>query len=312
MYKGQKVKFIISNKQIEKLGDYFHNNLDKVFKNKVDEYLTAYIRIHWKKIVGSAFSQHSYVVDIVNKTLLLCAWPDTWATEIKAFESDIVKKINNFAGKRLVKTIDFTYYDLKKRKKIPKILDNNNSPKRNPKLNLLTDTETENIDNSLSKVKDQDLKNLLKKYGTIAKQMQNYRRDNLIRCKICGKFKGSEICNECKLVGENELKNKVIKLLSDLPYLGFADAEKEIPNLSPDFFNKVRFEMIQRQAKKVRLKDGVTLEAKCLTMLYKSIPPEFLSDDKVMETLKTLRYDLAESGIFTKKDFKNKSRGELQ
>ncbi len=70
--------------------------------------------------------------------------------------------------------------------------------------------------------------------------------------------------------------------------------------------------MIQRQAKKVRLKDGVTLEAKCLTMLYKSIPPEFLSDDKVMETLKTLRYDLAESGIFTKKDFKNKSRGELQ
>jgi len=315
MYKGRKIKFQISNKQIEKFGDYFKNNLNKIFKNSLDRYLTAYVRYHWRKVVGQGFSQHSYLVDISNGALFLRAWPDTWSTQIKAYEMDILNSVNTFAGKRLVNHIVFTKYDMEKIKKNSKkikIVDKTAVLKSKLKLSPLTENEKESIDNSLSKVKDKDLKKLLKKYGTLAKQVQNYRRDNLTRCKICGQFNGNEICNECKLKGEKELKNKVVKLLSDLPYLGFAEALKEIPNLYPDFFNKVRFEMIQRQAKKVKFTDGVTLEAKCLTMLYKSIPPEFLSDKIVMETLKSLRYDLAEPGVFKKDSFKKSENKNLE
>jgi len=300
----RKVKFKISNKQIEKLGDYFKNNLNSVFRNSVDKYLTAYVRVHWKEVVGSTTYRHSRVVNITNGTLFLRAWPDTWSNEIRACQNDIVAKVNAFAGKNIAREISFKPYEPEKKENIPKLV-NNAALKRKVKLDVLTEEEKKEISESLSKVTDKDLKKVLRKYATLSKKVQNYRRDNLTKCKICGKFKGKEICDDCIISGEQKLKEMVIKLLSDLPYLGFADASKEIPNLSPDFFNKVRFEMIQRQAKKVRLKDGVTLEAKCLTMLYKSMPPEFLNDDIVMETLKFLRYDLAESGIFSKKDFKS-------
>ena len=307
----QKVKFVISNKQIEKFGDYFQNNLNKVFRNSVDKYLTAYIRVHWKEVVGPTMFKHSRVVDISSGVLFLRAWPDTWRTEIKACQGDIVKKVNAFAGKHLVQEIDFKPYEPEQKETIPNLV-NNATLKRKIKLDILTKEEKYDISKSLSKVEDKDLKKVLKKYATLAKKVQNYRRDNLTKCKICGKFKGKEICDECIISGEQKLKNMVVKLLKDLPYLGFADAEKEIPSLTPDFFHKVRFEMIQRQAKKVKFTDGVTLEAKCLTMLYKSIPPEFLNDKIVMETLKSLRYDLAEPGIFKKDSFKKSENKNLE
>ena len=302
--KSQKINYRISNKQIEKFGDYFKNSINKIFKGHGDDYLSAYVKHHWKDIVGENVAKNVWVAKISDKTLTLWTRHPAWAQEIKHYEEDIISKANAFAGKNLIRFIKFTTYISSKKKNADKVFDDKATLESKIKLNKLTDEESKKLKKSLSKVKDKDLKKVLERYGKLSKQIQNYKRDNLIKCKSCGKFCGMEICNDCKLNKEKELKLKVIKILTDLPYLSFSDVSREIPDISPDMFNKIRLEMLQRQAKKVRLQDGVTFEAKCLTMLYRSLPPEFITDKLVLDTLKTLRYDLA-SSIF-KSDKKNK------
>lgn len=303
MNKSQKIKYRISNKQIEQFGDYFQNNLDRIFSKGINQYLTAYVKNHWKQIVGSVVAKHSKVSHVANKVLYIHAWPDAWANEIKLLSEELISKINVYAGRNFIKFINFIKFYEQKSDLPLKIINPDIALKKNIKLKILNQEEKNKIKDSLSKVKDKDLKKVLKEYAIISKKMQNYRRDNLIKCKVCGKFKGEEICEECKIKKETEIKNKLVKLLRDLPYYSFADAKKEIPELSPDLFTKIRLELLQIQAKKVKFKDGVTLESKILAMLYKSLPPEFLSDIMVYDTLKKLRYDLAEPFAFSKEDF---------
>lgn len=310
--KSQKINHRISNNKIEKMGDYFKKSLKVIFKEYSDDYLSAYIRVHWSEIVGENIAKNILVISSLKKELVLYPKHPGWANEIKYYEEDIISKVNAFAGKNLVKNIRFATIPPDKKKKSVNLPNNNKTLKSNFRLENLNDKETEKIRNSLSKVSDEKLKEVLERYGRVSKQSQNYRRDNLIKCKICGRYNGEEVCNDCKINREHDLKIRLVKLLTDLPYYSYADAYREIPGITPDLFTKIRLEMVQRQAKKVKYSEGVTLEAKCLTMLYKSIPPEFLTDELVMETLKTLRYDLASSGKFNKFDFRkseNKKTG---
>ncbi|MBP3722228.1 MAG: DUF721 domain-containing protein [Selenomonadaceae bacterium] len=297
----QKKILKVSNKHTEKFGDFFQNSLGYIFKGHKDDYLKAYVRCHWKDIVGEQIAKNAAFVGIEQKEILLYSKRPDWANELTLMQEEIISKVNAYAGKNLAKTLRFINY-LKADKTKQQKVKNNVALQRSLSFDNLTKEETEEIHKSVKGVKDGDLANVLEKYKSAALKLKKYKEKNFIKCKICGAYNEGEVCERCAVEKEKRLKSRTVKLLSDAPFLSYAEAAKEIEELTPDLFHKIRVEMVQRMAKTVNGRDGVTFESTCLTMLYKGMRPEYITEDMVLNTLKKLRFDLAAPPRFEKKE----------
>mgnify|MGYP006987122498 FL=1 len=92
---------------------------------------------------------------------------------------------------------------------------------------------------------------------------------------------------------EEALRTEVTRLLRDVPWLRYAEAKESIPEVTPSLLASCRVSLIQSLAAKVLLTDYESLAAKTLTMLFRCLPPEQLTEDKVKRTLYYLRGSLA-------------------
>lgn len=290
----------ISNKKTEKFGDFFQNSLGYIFKKHKDDYLKAYIRCHWNEIVGEQIAKNAAFVGIDQKEILLYSRRSDWVNELTLMQEDIISKVNAYAGKNLAKTLRFVNY-LKANKSKQQKVKNRVSLKRDLKFDDLTNKETKEIQESVTKVKDGDLSSVLQKYKSASLRLKKYKEKNFIKCNICGTYNENGVCERCAYEKSEKLKKSIIKLLTDAPFLSYAEAAKEIGGLKPDMFHKIRVEMTQRMAKTINGMDGVDYKSVCLTMLYKGIRPEYITDNMVLDTLKKLRFDLAASPRFEKK-----------
>lgn len=283
----------ISNGKVEKVGDYFKNSISSIFRGNKDKYLTAYIKIHWEDIVGKNTANKVTLINILNKELLLYTLTPAWATELKFLEEGIISKVNLYAGKNFVKKIKFVAIPPREKKILSTAAQNKDTLKNDFTLEKLSVKEEKSIKDAVAGVKDEDLRAALERYGKAIKRIKNYKRDNLIKCKICGEFNGHEICYKCQIDKNNKLRLKVRELLTEVPFLSFADVKKEIPEITADTLRKIRMDMAQRLAQEINPKEGATFKAKILTMLYRAMPPEFVTEEMVIKTLRHLRFDLA-------------------
>lgn len=298
--KNQKRIRRVSNKKTEKVGDVFQTSLGYIFKGHRDDYLIAYVKCHWKDIVGEYLAKNLVFIGIKQKEILIYSKHPAFSNDSKMHEEELVSKVNAYAGKNLAKTLRFVKsYD--KDKLEQQKVKNKNTFKRDFIFDNLTKEETEKIKESVAGVKDNELANIFKKYKKTALQLKKYKETNFIKCKICGEYNESEICERCALERESKLKSRIVKLLRDAPFLSFAEAENEIRELTPDMFHKVRNEMVQKMAKTINGRDGVTFDSIALTMLYKGMRPEYITEDMIKNTLKKLRFDLAAPPRFEKK-----------
>ncbi len=276
------------NRKIEKIGDIYRDS--GIFKKNRNEYLTAYIRVNWEKIVGRTIAKNVEFVNILKKELLLYAENGIWANELKYHEKDIVSKVNLYAGENLVKNMRFVSFP-PERKTL--FLKNNITLKREFKFDDLTFKEEEEIKKSLSKVRDDELRESLTKLKISAKKLQNYKEKNFKKCKICGRYIEEKYCPYCELREREELKEKVKEVLNETPFLSYGEMKELVPKAGPEFIRNVRVEMAQNMARRIDASRGITLDAQILTMLFRGISPEYISDKVVIDTLKELKYNLA-------------------
>ena len=276
------------NRKIEKIGDIYRDA--GLFKKGRKKYLTAYVRVNWEKVVGERVAKNVDFVGVMQKELLLYAENGIWANEIKLYEEDIVSKVNLYAGENLVRKIRFVRIPPEKK---PKFKENKETLKREIKLDNLTFKEEEEIKNKLSKVTDKDVRDSLFKLKSSAKRLNNYRERYLRKCEVCGKYIEEKYCPYCELENNEKLRKKVRELLKEAPFLSYGEIKEEIPEAGPDFIRNVRVEMAQNMAKNIDGSKGVTLDAQILTMLFRGISPEYITDKVVIDTLKEMKYNLA-------------------
>ena len=100
-----------------------------------------------------------------------------------------------------------------------------------------------------------------------------------------------EYCYSCKRRIKEEKAAKIQQLLLDMPWAKFGDILQEI-SCSQQEFQSQRLILLQRLASRVDYGDVESIEAKTLVMLYRSLPPEQLSDEVVKKTMSRLRRDV--------------------
>jgi predicted nucleic acid-binding Zn ribbon protein len=82
------------------------NKVLKTHRHEFDEDLTKVWSL-WNNAVGEAIAKNTRPVAFKGKLLLVHVVSSTWMHELKFLKKDIIKKINEALGKKLVEEIKF-------------------------------------------------------------------------------------------------------------------------------------------------------------------------------------------------------------
>lgn len=266
-------------------------------------YRRHFVLWHWKDIVGDAIASNVLPMGIEHERLWLYAKNATWRNEVQMMQPEILQKVNNCAGERLVREMRFgRKWERLSPGKEP-------SGETGPEFHLgreiermnLSDPELSSVKDACSSVEDEELKKKIQllliknKKLTKLKQSRNWHP-----CRDCGALcpDGASRCSICASRHEGEIRRAVRKLLQELPWLRYGELRGQIPECTPYMVNSLRASMVQELAMTLKLEDYKTLGAKRLVMLHLCLPPEQLTEDLVKRTLYSFRRDLSRSGEF--------------
>ncbi|GAB4365992.1 MAG: hypothetical protein Kow0042_05560 [Calditrichia bacterium] len=73
-------------------------------KEKIDE---NFAFVYWDSTVGKEISQKTEPIKIINGNLFVRVNDTVWRNELQFFKNDIIEKLNNKIGKRVIKDIKF-------------------------------------------------------------------------------------------------------------------------------------------------------------------------------------------------------------
>ena len=92
-------------KDIEDIGSIIGSVVDNMGINR--KLNTSNIFNHWEEIVGKEIARKSKPRKLVSMTLYISVTSSTWANELSLMSEDLIKKINSFAGDKVVKKVRF-------------------------------------------------------------------------------------------------------------------------------------------------------------------------------------------------------------
>lgn len=264
-------------------------------------YRRYFILWHWKDIVGEAIASNVKPMGIEHGKLWLYSADSSWRNEIQMMQTEILQKVNRYAGEKLVTEMQFcrkwehvSSYDLdeERRKEQPKEF---HLGKTLQKVNL-TEEEIQKARSTCSAIAEGELRDHMQRLVlnhrklTKLKEMHQWHK-----CMDCSNLcpKGEVRCNSCARRHASETRGKIRSILMELPWLRYGEIQKQVPECTPYMVNSQRASMVQTMAKRVELKDFRSLGAKHLVMLHLCLPPEQLTEDLVKSTLYLLKKDLA-------------------
>ena len=117
------------------------------------------IQMIWPKTVGVNIAKRTKPLKLTGKTLYVTVATSTWMEELKYMKEDIIKKLNTELRKEAIKDIIFRLG------KVTEIANSNPHPAiRNPQhSHQLTQKEIDNIDKLVSLIKDNGLKETMRR-----------------------------------------------------------------------------------------------------------------------------------------------------
>lgn len=163
-----------STKEPVKIG----NILSVFWRNNTPNAMSNWFKIIsiWPKIAGLNIAKRARPLKIAGKTLYLTVETSAWMEELKYIKEDIIKKINNELQDTAVEDIIFRLGKITLAQKTP-------APTRRPNSNPLADNvhttqlsqkEMDNIDRLVVSVKDEGLKETIRR-AIIANKCQMIR-----------------------------------------------------------------------------------------------------------------------------------------
>jgi len=270
------------------------------------QYSGHLISFYWEKIVGPGIAEHIHPVNVSFDTLFLSAESPVWANQLMLMQMDILKKINSFIGESCIKEIRFC---TSKRKKIELELEQpEKSLGRALKHVKLSEAEKKKAVLVCSAAENEKLRSILERiYGKQLRLEKLEKKNEWHRCKCCSVFcpKDKMYCTACERKLRQEKEEKIRSILMEIPWARYSDVHQYV-DCSPEMVNTQRVRIMQKIAANVAWGDTESIAAKSLVMLYRSIPPEQLTEEKVKRALYSLRNDLHHT-----KEFKPKKRYDV-
>ena len=284
------------NGKMERVGDIFAHALKEMkIGREFKQHLVVY---QWQELVGRDIASHARAVKLEFKKLFIRTSHPAWAEQLKYMEYEIKQKINSHFGEELVQELVFTSqpgWRMPEENTLYKEDESRHLGKQLKKVQL-SDQEMQDIRARCSGIEDEAMRSAAVRLGCNVHRMLHYRRQNYWHpCagEGCGSIcpPDEEYCYSCKRRIREEKAAKIQQLLLDMPWAKYGDILQEM-QCSQQEFQSQRLILLQRLAGRVDYGDVDSIEAKTLVMLYRSLPPEQLSDEVVKKTMSRLRCDV--------------------
>lgn len=271
--------------------------LPKMFKSMglKKQYKHHLLYFYWQRIVGNDIAKNVRPVRISFQKLFLKAANPSWANQIMLMKLELMKKVNSYLGENIIHDICFCkaepVKDIEEREKEEeKNFLFKNIFKEKPQKEEISAAE-----NKCREIKDEEIRGKLRflyvRYLQKEKVLLNSYGWH--KCKGCSYIcpPEDEYCTACALKNKKEISAKIREFLSEMPWARYSDVYKYI-SCTAEMVNKERASILQQILGRLKPEDNQSLDARIAAMLYLSLPPEQLTEEKTKQALHRLRYDI--------------------
>ncbi|AKT53724.1 DUF721 domain-containing protein [Selenomonas sp. oral taxon 478] len=257
------------------------------------DYITHTTLSHWADIMGEMVARRVRAVAVKDKKLFLYAPDAVWKNEMRMSAPEIVQRVNNYAGGRMVTEIAFA----RTMRPIMETADDAAAEtpaayRRALAQTGLTDAEIAHGAALASAASDSDLRTHIERaYLTMRKARNLKEARGLTPCPVCGRFV-SGACMDCRRSEERGLRREVRAILRREPWAKLADITRRIPSADALMVGSERADLIRSIAGRTEYTAQDSENARLLTMLHRGLPPEQVTPKKIQSTFWELRNEL--------------------
>ena len=257
------------------------------------DYITHTTISHWADIMGEMVARRVRAVAVKDKKLFLYAPDAVWKNEMRMSAPEIVQRVNNYAGGRMVTEIAFA----RTMRPIMETADDAAAEtpaayRRALAQTGLTDAEIAHGAALASAASDSDLRTHIERaYLTTRKARHLKEARGLTPCPVCGRFV-SGACMDCRRSEERGLRREVRAILRREPWAKLADITRRIPSADALMVGSERADLIRSIAGRTEYTAQDSENARLLTMLHRGLPPEQVTPKKIQSTFWELRNEL--------------------
>ena len=273
------------------------------------DYITHTTLSHWADIMGEMVARRVRAVAVKDKKLFLYAPDAVWKNEMRMSAPEIVQRVNNYAGGRMVTEIAFA----RTMRPIMETADDAAAEtpaayRRALAQTGLTDAEIAHGAALASAASDSDLRTHIERaYLTTRKARHLKEARGLTPCPVCGRFV-SGACMDCRRSEERGLRREVRAILRREPWAKLADITRRIPSADALMVGSERADLIRSIAGCTEYTAQDSENARLLTMLHRGLPPEQVTPKKIQSTFWELRNELITTREFWEEMKKRKAK----
>ena len=252
------------------------------FKTKAmkKQYIEQSAKYHWTDIVGDDVARHVSCGKFSRGTLTVHTDSSVWSHQVLMQKRTLMKKINEFAGDKIVKDIRIqTGYQAKFREL------NKDLPNLDHYLNQITLEEEilQEIESKTSSVTDDKMRYKLRSILEKQKKLDRLKvAHGYHPCSICGTLceKKETYCITCRRQKRQEKRNKIKTTLLGAPFLTYAKLNSIVPCTNTEY-QEEKADLIDQTAKKLREGDVSDMTRYLLAMLVTGMTPDIITEDTV-------------------------------
>ena len=257
------------------------------------DYITHTTISHWADIMGEMVARRVRAVAVRDKKLFLYAPDAVWKNEMRMSAPEIVQRVNNYAGGRMVTEIAFA------RTMRPALQTADDAAAETPAAYRralaqtgLSDAEIARGASLAARIEDSDLRTHIERaYLTTRKARHLKEARGLTPCPVCGRLT-SGVCMDCRRSEERGLRREVRAILRREPWAKLADITRRIPSVDALMVGSERADLIRSIAGRTEYTAQDSENARLLTMLHRGLPPGEVTPKKIQSTFWELRNEL--------------------
>ena len=273
------------------------------------DYITHTTLSHWPDIMGEMVARRVRAVAVRDKKLFLYAPDAVWKNEMRMSAPEIVQRVNNYAGGRMVTEIAFA------RTMRPALQMPDDAAAETPAAYRralaqtgLSDTEIARGASLAARIEDSDLRTHIERaYLTTRKARHLKEARGLTPCPVCGRLT-SGVCMDCRRSEARSVRREVRAILRREPWAKLADITRRIPAADALMVGSERADLIRSIAGRTEYTAQDSENARLLTMLHRGLPPGEVTPKKIQSTFWELRNELITTREFWEEMKKRKAK----
>lgn len=204
------------------------------------------VKGNWEKIVGKDLGRKTYVSEIRNGVLIINTENPVMLHQLSFLKENIKSSVNDFLGIDYIIDIQ---YKVRKRN-IEDIFENEGEEEEfDPKKIKLDNAYNKFIEEEVSVIENEEIKNRIKKLMEISKKKEKYLlQEGNKKCVYCGIiFSGNgNICINCLNEERKEKISKIFEKIKENPFIDYEMTKKFLLDIKEEEFLSIREKVKER------------------------------------------------------------------